>query len=124
VASPRSIQASGVDTDRPPLLRRAMAFIEEHARTHVELSDIAAAAQVTPRTVQYLFRRHLDMTPLEYLRKVRLQHAHRELQAADPAQDTVNAIAGRWGFMHAGRFSIQYKAAFGQAPSLTLRHTG
>jgi transcriptional regulator GlxA family with amidase domain len=71
--------------------------------------------------VQYTFRRHLDTTPLEYLRRVRLDRAHRDLQRADPAVDTVTAIAGRWGFTHPGRFSIAYKRMFGTAPSRTLR---
>jgi AraC-like DNA-binding protein len=67
---------------------------------------LAAAISVTPRSVQYTFRRHLGTTPLEYLRRVRLDRAHRDLHAADPAVDTVMAIAGRWRFGHVGRFSI------------------
>lgn len=112
-----------VDASRslPPLLQRAMAFIDEHARQDITLSDIAAAVNVTPRSVQYVFRRHLGTTPLEYLRRVRLDRVHRDLQAADPAVDTVTAIAGRWGFSHAGRFSGLYKETFGRPPSRTLR---
>jgi transcriptional regulator GlxA family with amidase domain len=33
----------------------------------------------------------------------------------------VMAIAGRWRFSHAGRFSIAYREAFGTPPSRTLR---
>jgi transcriptional regulator GlxA family with amidase domain len=106
---------------QPRTLRRAIAFIHENAHQDIGLSDIAAAIDVTPRSVQYLFRRHLGTTPLEYLRRVRLDRAHRDLQAADPAVDTVMAIAGRWRFGHAGRFSIAYKKAFGHPPSRTLR---
>ena len=53
---------------------------------------------------------------------MRLDRAHRDLQAADPAVDTVTAIAGRWGFTHEGRFSTAYKREFGTAPSETLRN--
>jgi transcriptional regulator GlxA family with amidase domain len=108
-------------SSQPPLLLRAIAFIDENARQDITLGDIAAAVNVTPRSVQYVFRRHLGTTPLEYLRRVRLDHAHRDLQAADPTVDTVTAIAGRWGFTHAGRFSNIYKQAFGRSPSRTLR---
>jgi transcriptional regulator GlxA family with amidase domain len=108
-------------TAQPPLLRRAVAFIHDNAQSDIGLGDIAAAVGVTPRSVQYMFRRHLGTTPLEYLRRLRLDRAHRDLQAADPAVDTVTAIAGRWGFTHAGRFSIAYKQAFGTEPSRTLR---
>jgi transcriptional regulator GlxA family with amidase domain len=106
---------------RPQTLRRAIAFMHDNAHGDIALTDIAAAIGVTPRSVQYTFRRHLGTTPLEYLRRVRLHRAHRDLQAADPAVDTVMAIAGRWRFGHPGRFSMAYKEAFGTPPSRTLR---
>jgi transcriptional regulator GlxA family with amidase domain len=117
------VYESARSSDQPasPLLARATAFIHENAHRDITLSDIAAAVQVTPRSVQYTFRRHLGTTPLEYLRRVRLDRAHRELQNADPAVDTVTAIAGRWGFSHPGRFSGAYKRTFGWPPSRTLR---
>jgi transcriptional regulator GlxA family with amidase domain len=105
----------------PELLRGAIAFIHDNAHRDISLSDIASAVDVTPRAVQYTFRRHLGTTPLEYLRRVRLEHAHRELQAADPSVSTVMDIASRWGFSHAGRFSGVYKQKFGMPPSSTLR---
>ncbi|MGV0792401.1 helix-turn-helix domain-containing protein [Mycolicibacterium sp. XJ1819] len=110
--------------DQPPLLRRAVAYIHDNAHRDVTLVGIAAAAGVTPRSVQYMFRRHLNTTPLEYLRRVRLDRAHRELVAADPSVDTVMSIAYRWGFSHAGRFSGMYKQTFGTPPSRTLRGYG
>jgi transcriptional regulator GlxA family with amidase domain len=115
------VDINAADRRQPPLLRRAVAFINDNAQTDIGLRDIAAAVGVTPRSVQYTFRRHLGTTPLEYLRRVRLDRAHRDLQLADPSVDTVTAIAGRWGFSHAGRFSIAYKQVFGTKPSRTLR---
>jgi transcriptional regulator GlxA family with amidase domain len=106
---------------QPQTLRRAIEFIHDNAHRDIGLSDIAAAINVTPRSVQYTFRRHLGTTPLEYLRRVRLDRAHRDLQAADPSVDTVMEIAGRWQFGHPGRFSMAYKEAFGRPPSRTLR---
>ncbi|MEO3757574.1 helix-turn-helix transcriptional regulator [Mycobacterium sp. B14F4] len=107
---------------QPTALRRATEFIHDNAHRDITLGDIASAVNLTPRSVQYTFRRHLGTTPLEYLRRVRLDRAHRELLAADPRVDTVMAIAGRWGFTHAGRFSSVYKRTFGAPPSETLRH--
>ena len=107
---------------QPQTLRRAIAFIHDNAHPDIGLTRYRdAAIGVTPRSVQYTFRRHLGTTPLEYLRRVRLHRAHRDLQAADPAVDTVMAIAGRWRFGHPGRFSMAYKEAFGTPPSRTLR---
>jgi AraC-like DNA-binding protein len=106
----------------PAALRRAAAYIEANAHDPVVLSDIAAAAGLSVRALQYAFRRHFDVTPLGYLRHVRLERAHRELQAADPARgDTVAVIAARWGFAKPGHFAAAYRARFGLLPSQTLR---
>ncbi|QLL10440.1 helix-turn-helix transcriptional regulator [Mycobacterium vicinigordonae] len=105
----------------PQLLRRAMGFIEENARADISLADIAATVHVTPRTLQYAFRKHRDCTPTEYLRLVRLHHAHRDLLTANGTVATVGEIAHRWGFAHLGRFAGYYSDEFGQSPQVTLR---
>jgi AraC-like DNA-binding protein len=97
-------------------------FIDEHAYEPIAIADIAAAAFVSARAVQLAFRRHLGTTPTAYLRRVRLEHAHRQLQAADPALLTVTAVARRWGFPSASRFTASYRAAYGILPSRTLRN--
>lgn len=106
----------------PTALRRAVAFIDAHAGEDIGIAEIADAARIGRRGLQRAFRHYRDTTPMEYLRRVRLDHAHRELQAADPARgDTVIAVATRWGFTHAGRFSVVYHEAYGCSPSQTLR---
>ncbi|MET8152460.1 helix-turn-helix transcriptional regulator [Actinoplanes sp. NPDC049668] len=105
----------------PRSLRRAVAFIEDNAHRDIGPADIAVAADVTIRTLQLAFRRHLDITPMAYLRRVRLSHAHQDLLAADPVTDTVTAVAGRWGFPSHSRFTADYRAVYGTTPSHTLR---
>lgn len=103
-------------------VRRAVAFIEEHAGEPIGLTEIAAAARIGTRTVQEAFRRHLDRSPMAYLREVRLERAHRDLQAADPgAGTTVADVASRWGFAHHGRFAALYRSRYGCAPSRDLQ---
>lgn len=105
----------------PDTLRRAVAFIDEHAHTDITIADIAASACVTVRAVQLAFRRHLGTTPTEYLRRVRLDHAHRDLASADPATTTVTTVAYRWGFPSGSRFAAYYRQAYGINPGHTLR---
>ena len=115
--------STAVKTDtRPVMLRRAIAFIEDNADSPIVLSDVAASVHVTPRALQYMFKRHLDMTPMAYLRRVRLDHAHHDLVDADPADTTVQHIAARWGFAHTGRFAAMYRQTYGCMPSDTLRY--
>jgi transcriptional regulator GlxA family with amidase domain len=53
---------------------------------------------------------------------VRLQRAHRDLQAADPTDGTtVAAVAAPWGFANPVRFSGDYRAVYGRNPAHTLR---
>ena len=105
-------------------VRRAQTYIADHADADISVADIAGAANVTVRALQYGFRRHLDTTPMRYLRQVRLERARRDLSAADPeGDDTVTGIARRWGFANHSRFSARYRAAFGEPPSRTLRRS-
>ncbi|MCD2196299.1 AraC family transcriptional regulator [Actinomycetospora endophytica] len=106
----------------PAMVRRAVEFMDANAHRGIDISEIATAARIGPRGLQAAFRKHRGQSPLTYLRRVRLERAHRDLQAADPTRgDTVAAIAARWGFSHAGRFSILYQGQFGRPPSTTLR---
>jgi AraC-like DNA-binding protein len=108
--------------DSPQPLRRALTFIDEHASDPITLSEMATAARLSPRGLQAAFRRHLDTTPLAYLRSVRMERAHRELQSADQSGGvSVAAVAAKWGFTHLGRFAIEYRRRFGVYPSQTLR---
>ncbi|WP_078661119.1 helix-turn-helix transcriptional regulator [Streptomyces sp. NRRL B-24484] len=119
-ADPDAAPAPGGGTAAPDTVRRAVAFMETHAAEDIVLADIAGAAFVTPRALQYAFRRHLDTTPLTHLRRVRLDGAHRDLLAADPVTSTVTEIAARWGFAHTGRFAASYREVYRAAPRTTL----
>jgi AraC-like DNA-binding protein len=113
---------NGRDPATPAVVRRAQDFIDAHAREDLTLTAIAEAAHIGPRGLAYAFHRHLDTTPMAYLRKVRLEGAHRDLQAADPSRgDTVAAIARAWGFANVGRFAGAYRREYGRLPSQTLR---
>ncbi|MEU0560255.1 helix-turn-helix domain-containing protein [Dactylosporangium sp. NPDC006015] len=79
-----------------------------------------SAARWAP-PLQLAFRRHLDTTPMAFLRGVRLSRARGDLLAATAGDGrTVTAIAARWGFT-VSRFSQHYHATYGELPSQTLR---
>jgi AraC-like DNA-binding protein len=125
VAFPNSWDTDTAARDRTDAstatLRRAIAFIDEHAARDISLADVAAAAHVTNRAVQIAFRRHYGTTPTGYLRRVRLERAHQDLLAADPARESVTAVAHRWGFASPGQFAAAYQQAYGLTPDQTLR---
>jgi AraC-like DNA-binding protein len=103
----------------PRTVRRAIAYLEEHAHEAITIDDAAAAAGISTRGLQYAFRRAMEMTPTEYLRTVRLSGAHEELRRGGAT--TVGEVSKRWGFTSASRFARQYREAYGQNPSRTRR---
>jgi AraC-like DNA-binding protein len=103
------------------LLRRATAFIDDNAQTDISLNDIADAVNVSPRAVQYMFRKHRDCTPMQYARRIRLEYAHLDLLAGDPTTTNVTEIARRWGFAHLGRFAASYRSVYDRSPHDALR---
>jgi AraC-like DNA-binding protein len=113
--SPQAARRDGATT-----LDRARAFIDAHAELDIGIDEIAAAACVTPRTVQLTFRRRLGTTPLRYLRRVRLARAREQLlSGAEPVSVTV--VAGRWRFASPSHFTSLYRQEFGECPSRTRR---
>ena len=105
---------------RPAAVRDAMDIIETSPQMPLTTTTLAMQCHTSVRTLQAGFRRHLGMSPMAYLRTVRLRHAHRDLRSAYPSHVTVASIAGRWGFTHLGRFAAAHKAMFGQTPLQVL----
>ena len=97
--------------------------MEADPTRNLTLTDMARIAAVSVRTLQELYRRHLDTTPTEHLRRTRLARAHQQLRASDPTETTVSAVARRLGFVHFGRFAGAYRARYDEPPSATLRRT-
>ena len=107
----------------PAALRRAVAFIEDNAHRDLTPAQVAASAHVSIRSLQLAFRRHLDTTPMAYLRDVRMAHVRRELVEGDGSVG-VTEIASRWGLLHQGHFGRAYRDAYGETPGTTLRREG
>ncbi|OBI23114.1 hypothetical protein A5712_11505 [Mycobacterium sp. E2327] len=107
---------------KSPAVRRAIAYLEESAAEDVRIGDVAAAVRLSTRALQEAFRRHLDTTPMAYLRAIRLTRAHADLRRSSIEDGTtVAAVAYRWGFGNLGRFAADYRREFGRSPSEVLR---
>ena len=106
---------------RPASVKRVMDAVQEFPAEPYDANRLAAIAQVSLRTLQEAFRRHVGLSPMAYVYEVRLQRAHGQLRAAAPGATTVAGVAHQWGFVHLGRFARRYRARFGESPSQTLR---
>ena len=104
--------------------RHIVQEVEELARTFagkpLNLSDIYREASVGPGMIRLAFRMVHGRPPRRFFHDARLRAVRAELHCATPGM-TVTQIATRYGFVELGRFSAQYRAAFGENPSATLR---
>ena len=73
------------------------------------------------RTLGACCQRHLDASPGERLRAVRLARAHNELAEGDAGWTTVVAVASGWGFADQDRFTADYGSRYRVPPWQTLR---
>jgi AraC-like DNA-binding protein len=105
----------------PAAVRNAVDLIEAGPHLPLTTSTLAKQCHVSARTLQEGFRRHLGMSPMAYLRVVRLRCAHRDLRSANPSHSSVALIAHRWGFTHLGRFAAAHQKMFGETPLKALR---
>jgi AraC family ethanolamine operon transcriptional activator len=101
--------------------RRIVASAREHMLGHadeaIRVPELCAATGVSRRALQYAFEDVLHLSPVTYLRALRLNRVRAELLAG--CADSVGDIAARWGFWHLSRFAAEYRELFGELPSAT-----
>lgn len=103
----------------PWQVRAVEEFIFANADRPLSLGNLAVIGGVSGRSLQYTFRRHRGCSPMEFLRRIRLERVRNEL--LHPIHDTtVTSAAMRWGFFHLGRFAAEYRERFQESPSATL----
>ena len=106
---------------RPRPVKRTLDAMHAEPWQQYTAAGLAEIAGVGVRVLQESFRRHVGMSPMAYLRRLRLDGVHAELSRSDPWQVTVSEVAYRWGFTHLGRFAGAYRARYGVSPSRTLK---
>lgn len=104
----------------PKAVRRAEAFIAEHADQPIAMAEIAAAAGVCLRSLQDAFKAARGITLTDCIRNTRLDRFRAALEDLE-GPDSVTDIAFAAGFGHLGRAAAVYRARFGETPQQTLR---
>jgi transcriptional regulator GlxA family with amidase domain len=94
-------------------------WIEARLGEPIRLEDMAAAVNLTPRSVQSAFRLVRGCTPTQAIHRLRLLRVRHALSSGEPSL-TVTDVAMTYGFFHLGRFACQYRERYGEKPSTTL----
>jgi AraC-like DNA-binding protein len=96
-------------------------FLEANPDRPLYLTEICCAIGVAERTLRASCEQHLGMGPIRYLTLRRMHLVRQALLRSDPSTATVTRIVTDQGFWELGRFSVAYRALFGESPSRTLR---
>jgi transcriptional regulator GlxA family with amidase domain len=102
-------------------LQRAEEYIRSHLRDPFSLRDLTEATGTSPSTLLRIFKTHHGVSPMQYVKLLRLQAVRRSLLDSDPLSDMVGGVASEYGFRQLGRFSADYRKVYGELPSATLR---
>jgi transcriptional regulator GlxA family with amidase domain len=105
------------------LVQRAELLVLAHLdEPSLRVAVLARTLGVGERTLRKAFKSTDAMSPSRHLRMLRLSQARQALLSAGDEVVTVTEIATTFGFAELGRFSVEYRKAFGESPSVTLRH--
>jgi|SRR5215469_388699 len=92
---------------------------------NVDFMQIARAVNLSASRLRHLFTIKAGISPLHYVKVVRLQHARRLMLQSFL---TVKEVMGKSGFTDISHFVRDYKRFFGETPSETRQvrpsHTG
>ena len=96
------------------IIRRAQQFITEHVREKLTVPLVARHVDVSPSYLTALFRKNLQISPGEYVRRIKLQES-KQMIREDNLNFTEIAAALQYSTVH--HFSRQFKDKFGITPT-------
>ena len=102
----------------PFFLKRADRYVAEHLHEPLAIRGLARHCGVSWKTLEKAFADFRGVTPVAYVRNVRLDAARKALESGNLG---VAEVAGRFGFGSATTFALEYRKRFGVPPSRTKR---
>lgn len=96
------------------IIRRAQQFISGHIREKLTVPVVARHVDVSPSYLTALFRKNLQISPGEYIRRVKLQES-KQMIREDNMNFTEIAAVLQYSTVH--HFSRQFKDKFGITPT-------
>lgn len=114
-------QKEEVPSRRPRFLDIAVERIHDDVRTDVQLRSLADLAGVTPEHLARTFRQAEGMTVGEYVRRLRVERARRDLERGELS---LSRLALDLGFYDQAHFTRTFKAHVGCTPGAYRRRHG
>ncbi|MGM0542879.1 MAG: helix-turn-helix domain-containing protein [Pseudomonadota bacterium] len=105
-------------TRKKQMVDRARSYAIEHSDTPLSIMDLCNHVGASRRKLQYCFQDVLGISPVSFLRILRLNAVHKALCTGSEDKQ-IQDIAAEWGFWHLGHFTSDYRNLFGERPSDT-----
>jgi len=110
-------------SNRRIAVERARRFIHENLPNPIRLSELCAHAHTQARSLEYGFHEVLGISPVSYIKALRLNRIHHLLLSRLSADRTITEIALDCGFWHLSQFAADYRKFFGESPSSARRRS-
>jgi two-component system response regulator YesN len=91
----------------------AKSFVRSHMKEELQVAEIAAMVNMSGSYFSHVFKKQEGISFLEYVYRVRMEHARYLLESSDLK---VNEIADEVGIFNPNYFSTQFKKSVGQSP--------
>jgi AraC-like DNA-binding protein len=98
-------------------------FIEANWDKPIDIEAMSAIAKVSARSLFRQFKKDRGYSPSDFAKRIRLDRA-RDMLEQGGENASVTQIALRCGFQNHGHFARDFRLAFGELPSETLRRSG
>ena len=105
----KEIKQTKGDEKLPGILKE----IQEHYGTAISLSEMAAKQYMSESAFSRYFKKHMGINFGEYVLKIRLEHAEKELLYTDK---TITQISYNCGFSSSSAFDKTFRKRYGVAP--------
>lgn len=99
-------------------IARVMAWMGKNYTTELSMDELAKMAHMSPSTFRQHFRAVAEVSPLQYLKYLRLQNARQLLLNEE---SDAGSVALRVGYESASQFSREYSRLFGEPPQRDLK---
>ena len=108
------LQTSNAIHSENEIIRKAQQYISSHIREKLSVPLVARQVDVSPSYLTALFHKNLQISPGEYIRRIKLQESKQMIREND-LNFTEIAAALQYSTVH--HFSRQFKEKFGITPS-------
>ncbi|MEK3915699.1 AraC family transcriptional regulator [Paenibacillus sp. FSL H7-0331] len=98
---------------------QSVRYMQDAYHTDITLDKLADLAGLNPSYYSTLFKQKMDKSPIEYLTGLRMNRAKELLLLS---QDKIRNVAREVGYKDEFYFSRRFKAQYGVAPSVYLKH--